>query len=236
MDRMLVVVFDTETKAYEGKRMLLLLENEGAIVVYAYTVIAKNADGKVSVTQSDDPGPLGTLVGTSVGSVIGLLGGPAGVAIGAAVGMLAGGTTDIQNARVGDDFIDDVVKKLTPNKFAVVAEIQEEWTTPLDTRMEAIGGTVFRRSLSEVTDTVDDEDLIAIKADFAQLKAEHAKARADRKGKLQDKISQLDSKIQVRLEKAKERRVAAQQQAKAKVEILKTKAANLKAKAAQTNI
>jgi len=236
MDRMLVVVFDTETKAYEGKRMLLLLENEGSIVVYAYTVIAKHADGKVSVTQSDDPGPLGTLVGTSVGSVIGLLGGPAGVAIGAAVGMLAGGTADIENARVGDDFIDDVVKKLTPNKFAVVAEIQEEWTTPLDTRMEAIGGTVFRRSLSEVTDTVDDEDLTAMKADFAQLKAEHAKARADRKAKLQEKINQLDSKIQARIEKAKERRVAAQQRAQAKVELLKTKAATLKAKAAQTNI
>jgi uncharacterized membrane protein len=236
MDRMLVVVFDTETKAYEGKRTLLLLENEGSIVIYAYTVIAKNADGNVTVTQSDDPGPLGTLVGTSLGSVIGLLGGPAGVAIGAAVGMLAGGTTDLENARVGDDFIDDVAKKLTPNKFAVVAEIQEEWTTPLDTRMEAIGGTVFRRSLSEVTDTVDDEDLTAMKADFAQLKAEHANARADRKAKLQEKINQLDSKIQARLEKAKERRVAAQQRARAKVEILKSKAAALKAKAAQTNI
>jgi uncharacterized membrane protein len=236
MDRMLVVVFDTESKAYEGKRMLLLLENEGDIVIYTYTVIAKNANGKVTVTQSDDPGPLGTLAGTSLGSVIGLLGGPAGVAIGAAVGMLAGGTADLENARVGDDFIDDVAKKLTPNKFAVAAEIQEEWTTPLDTRMEAIGGTVFRRALSEVKHTVDEEDITAMKADLAQMKAEHAKAHADRKAKLQEKISQLDSKIQAQLEKAKERRVAAQQRAQAKVEILKSKAANLKAKAAQTNI
>jgi hypothetical protein len=42
MDRMLVVVFDTETKAYEGKKTLLQLENEGSIVVYAYAVIAKD--------------------------------------------------------------------------------------------------------------------------------------------------------------------------------------------------
>ena len=236
MDRMLVVVFDTEAKAYEGKNVLQMLENEGSIVIYSYAVITKNAGGSTSVRYSDDPGPLGTLVGTSLGSVIGLLGGPAGVAIGAAVGMLAGGTTDIDNARVGDDFIDDVAKKLTPNKFAVAAEIQEEWTTPVDTRMEAIGGTVFRRALSEVTDVVDDEDLTAMKADFAQLKAEHAKARADRKAKLQEKINQLDSKIQARLEKAKERRAAAQQRAQAKVEFLNTKAATLKAKAAQTNI
>ena len=43
MDRMLVVVFDTEKKAYEGKKALLQLEDEGSIVVYAYAVVAKNA-------------------------------------------------------------------------------------------------------------------------------------------------------------------------------------------------
>ena len=62
--------------------------------------------------------------------------------------------------------------------------------------METIGGTVFRRALSDVEDTVDDEDIAAIKADLAQMKAEHAQARADRKAKLQEKINQLDSKLQ----------------------------------------
>jgi uncharacterized membrane protein len=233
MDRMLVVVFDTETKAYEGKKALQQLENEGSIVTYAYAVIGKNAQGDVKVKQGDDPGPLGTLVGTSLGSLIGVLGGPTGLAIGALAGMVAGSTADLDNARVGDDFIDDVAKKLTPTKFAVVAEIQEDWTTPVDSRMEAIGGTVFRRALSDVKDMVDDEDTAAMKADIAQMKAEHAKARADRKAKLQEKINQLDTKIQARLEKAKERRQAAEQRAKAKAEILKNKAAALKAKAAQ---
>ena len=83
MDRMLVVVFDTESKAYEGKRALIPLDNEGSISVYASAVIAKNADGATTVRQGDDQGPLGTLVGTSLGSLIGLLGGPVGLAIGA---------------------------------------------------------------------------------------------------------------------------------------------------------
>ena len=236
MDRMLVVVFDTENKAYEGKKALHQLENEGSIVVYADAVLAKNADGTATVKQSNDPGPLGTLVGTSLGSLIGLLGGPIGLAIGAAVGLVAGGTADLHNARVGEDFIDDVTKKLLPNNFAVAAEIQEDWTTPVDTRMEAIGGTVFRRALSDVEDTLEDEHIAAMKADVAQMKAELAKARADRKAKLQEKINQLESKIQARLEKAKERRQAAERQAKAKVEILKAKAASLKSKAAETQI
>src|SRR5208283_5384478 len=44
MDRMLVVVFDTEPKAYEGKKAQNQMENESSIVVYAYAVVGKNAD------------------------------------------------------------------------------------------------------------------------------------------------------------------------------------------------
>ena len=111
MDRMLVVIFETETKAYEGKKALLQLDNEGSIAIYAYAVVATNADGTAKVKQSDDPGPLGTLVGTSLGSLIGLLSGPVGLAIGAASGMMAGGIVDLHNARIGDDFITDVTNE-----------------------------------------------------------------------------------------------------------------------------
>jgi len=233
MDRMLVAVFDTESKAYEGKKALHQLDNEGSIVVYASAVVGRNADGTTTVRQSDDPGPVGTLIGTSLGALIGLLGGPVGAAIGAAAGLVGGSVVDLNNARIGEDFVDDVKQQLVPGKFAVVAEIQEDWTTAIDTRMEAIGGTVFRRALSEVRHTVNEEDVAAIKADQAQMKAEHAKAHAERKAKLQEKINQLDSKIQAHLEKSKQRRKASEAQEKAKVEVLKAKAAALKAKVAE---
>lgn len=235
MDRILVVVFNTESKVYEGQKALLELENEGSIVVYAHAVIAKNADGTTTVKQTHDPGPLGMVLGTSVGSVIGLLGGLPGVAIGAAAGFVAGSVADLNNVRVGGDFIDDVAKELGPGRFALIAEIQEDWTTPVDARMEEIGGFVFRRALSDMKRWVDDEDMAALKADFAQLKAEHAKAHADRKAKLQEQINQLEAKIQARLRKAKELRDTAEQQAKAKVELLKSKAATLKTRMAETH-
>ena len=231
MDRMLVVVFDNETKAYEGKKALLQLDREGSISVYAHAVVAKNADGTITVKQEDDPAGLGTLLGTSLGFLIGLLGGPVGVAIGTTAGFAVGGATDISKLSIGEDFIDDVSKVLLPNKVAVVAEIEEEWTTPVDIRMEPIGGIVFRRALSEVKHTIHDEHVAAMKADLAQMKAEHAKAHADRKAKLNEKINQLDSKIQAQLQKAKESREAAERQAQAKVQVLKAKAAAAKAKA-----
>ena len=235
MDRMLVVVVDTERKAYEGRKALHELEEEGSIVVYAYAVVARNADGSTTVKQSDDAGPVGTIAGTALGSLIGLLGGPAGVAVGAVVGLMAGFAGDVNDTRIAQDFLEDVRKELRPNKFAVVAEIKEDETQPVDTRMEAIGGTVFRKALKEVKHKVNDEEVAAMKAVMAQLKAEHAKARADRKAELHKKINQLESKIQARLEKNKQRRQAAEAQEKAKVEVLKAKAAALKAKAKETH-
>lgn len=231
MDRMLVVVFDNESKGYEGKKALLQLDGEGSITAYGYAVVAKSSDGTTKVKQGDDTGPLGSLTGTALGSLIGLLGGPAGVAIGATAGLAAGATVDLHNARISDDFVDDVTKVLLPNRVALIAEIEEDWTTPVDTRMEAIGGTVFRRAVSDVEDTVDDEDVAAIKADIAQMKAEHAQARTDRKAKLLEKINQLTSKLQAHLQKAKEQRQAAESEAQTKVDILKAKAKTAAAKA-----
>jgi len=230
MDRMLVIVFDNESKAYEGKKALLELDNEGSISVYGYSVLAKAADGTATIKHGDDVGPLGTLLGTSLGSLIGLLGGPAGVAVGAAAGMLGGATADLDNARIGSDFVDDVNKVLTPNRVALVAEVEEDWTTPVDDRMEALGGKVFRRALSEVTQTVNKEGVAAMKADLAQMKSEHAKARADRKAALQEKIHQLDSKIQAWEQKDKDRTEAVERQAKAKLQAIKNKATAPRAK------
>jgi uncharacterized membrane protein len=78
MDRMLVVIFPNGSKAYEGKRALQQLDGEGSISVYAYAVLTKNPDGTASVKQGDGVGPIGTLAGTSLGSLIGVLGGPVG--------------------------------------------------------------------------------------------------------------------------------------------------------------
>ncbi len=228
MDRMLVVVFDNEKTAYDGSRALQQLDADGSIAVYAAAVLVKNADGTTEVKQGNEAAPWGTLAGTAVGSLIGILGGPVGVAVGAVYGALVGAIPDLDNARVGSDFVDDVGKTLTPGKVALVAEIDEDWTTPVDTRMEALGGYIFRRSLADVVDTQDERDIASIKADIAQTKAEHADAKAERKVKLQSRINALNAKLQEKLEKAKARREAIQREGDTKVNALKTKAAQAK--------
>lgn len=225
MERMLVVVFDNEKKAYQGKSALAELEREGSVTVYAHAVVVKHADGTVTVKETDDAGPLGSLAGTAVGGLIGVLGGPVGLAIGATSGLALGSIYDVDTARVGWDFVDDVTKSLTPNKVALVAEIDEAWTTPVDARMEAIGGTVFRRALWAVQEQVSREEIAAMKADLSEFKSEISKAHAERKAKLQKKIEQLEAKIDAQQKKTIERREAFEARQKAKAAILKKNAA-----------
>ena len=187
MNRMLVVVFSEASKAFDGREALRSMDRDGSASVYALAVITRKADGTSFINGEGDSGPLGTLLGTSLGSLIGLLGGPPGVAIGAIAGSAVGMASDLDNARIGADFVDEVSRQLTPGKTALVAEIEEEWTTAIDQRMEKLGGVVYRRALSKARDSANSEDVTAMKADLAQMKAEHAQVHANWKAKLQEK-------------------------------------------------
>ncbi len=144
MEKMLAVVFDSESKAYQGSRALAQLDAEGSIAIHAESVIKKNGDGTVTVKQVDGDFPVRTVGATAIGSLIGLLGGPVGVGLGAAAGALAGSLGDLHVAGVDAEFLDQVTASLAPDKCAVLADISEEWVTPIDTKMELLGGTVFR--------------------------------------------------------------------------------------------
>jgi uncharacterized membrane protein len=228
---MLVVVFDNEKKAYNGSRALKELDLEGSISVYAEAVIEKNDDGTVVIKQISEEFPISTVSGTAIGALIGLLGGPIGLAVGAVGGTVVGSIWDMSRSGVNAEFLDDVSAKLTPGKWAIVSEISEEWVTPVDTRMEALGGTVFRIARRDVADEQDARDVAAIKADIAQLKAEQAKLLAEDKAKLQAKIDDLDKKLDAKAEQAAQRSEQREKEAKAKVKALDKRAAEVKGEA-----
>jgi uncharacterized membrane protein len=225
MERMLVVVFENEKKAYEGASALRQLEREGSLTVYAAAVVAKNADGATTPKKIDDLDPVGTLAGSSVGALIGLLGGPLGVAIGATSGFTLGALSDISEARVGDDFVEEVAKTLKPNTVAVIAEVEEDWVTPVDTRMEALGGVVVRRALWDVSEQMRKEHIAAMQADLAQLKAEVQTASAERKATLQARVDRLQASIDGQQKKAQAFFEAFQARRQAKREVFKKNAA-----------
>ena len=58
MHRVLVIVFDNEAKAEEGKTELLRLDGEGSISIYRYEVVVKKADGTVVIREAEGHGTL----------------------------------------------------------------------------------------------------------------------------------------------------------------------------------
>lgn len=140
MSTFAVVILPDERTAYEGLHALAELHEEGSVTAYSTAVVGRFLDGKLDVKEETAPGALGRGLGALVGALAGQFGGPSG----AAAGDLLGGWRDHLHAEVTDDFLESVARKLVPGRFAVVAEISEEWLTPLDERMEALGGTVVR--------------------------------------------------------------------------------------------
>ena len=224
MEKMLAVIFDNETKAYEGSHALKELDADGSITIHAEAVIAKNADGTVTVKQSENIFPVGTVSGTAIGSLIGLLGGPVGFGIGAMGGALVGVMRDLNVAGVDADFVDEAAAALSLGKCEVIAEISEEWVTPVDTRMEALGGTVFRTGKKNFEDEQRAKEVATLRVEIEQLKTEYAKASADRKAKLKASIDKLNAKLQARLDQAKQRSEQIRNETEAKVHALQKKA------------
>jgi hypothetical protein len=92
---------------------------------------------------------------------------------------------DLANLGIGEDFLYEVGGYLLPGRAAVVAEMWEEWTLPVDTRMEALGGIVFRRMRGEILDAQIERDVAALDAELAELEAESDQATEEAKARLQ---------------------------------------------------
>ena len=205
MTKFIVSVFADEKAAYEGSRALQSLDSEGSIVLYSSAVISKDSDGNVQMEDANDEGPIGTATGMLIGSLIGVLGGPAGMVFGAAAGSLTGWLTDLYNVGVDGQFLDDVSTQLAPGKFAVIAEVSEGWTAPLDTRMEQLGGSVLRRGRIDVEDQQIQRDCEATERDLAELEAEWDDAVGESKEKLKAKVDATRDKLQSLQKRATEK-------------------------------
>jgi len=221
MNKMLVAIFDTEVAAQAGLHALHKLHADGDITLYATGVMAKDAAGAVSVEKSMDSGPIGMATGLAVGSLIGLLGGPVGMAVGALTGTVAGAVRDYWAAGVDLDFIEEAAQQLQSGKVAVVAEIEEEWITPVDAALEAVGGRVFRRTRSDVAEAQYDHDIATFKSEIKELESEASHASGAAKTKLQAKLATTKKSLDDAVRRAQERVDTLRHEADAKAASLK---------------
>ncbi len=220
MNKILVAVFDPETAAFQGLSALKDLHRDGDITLYASAVVVKDRTGQISVKQAADDGPVGTAVGLLTGGLIGILGGPAGMAIGATLGGFTGFLFDLDQSGIGATFLDDVSKTLTAGKAAVLADVEESWTTPVDARLHERGGIVFRRLRAEVIEDQLARESAAFDADLKALQDDLKQGIAENKAAIQKDIERVKKQIEATQDQARTKLDQAKAETDAKIKAL----------------
>ncbi len=226
MDRILVAVFPSDARAYEGSRSLEDMDRQGTITVYATAVIAADEEsGVVTVKEAADPGPLGTSVALITGSLLGPLAGSVGIAVAAGAGTLGRVLYDLARIGIDEDFLTEVGDALRPGTAAVVAEVWEDRIGPVAARIAALGGTVFGRVRKEIVDGQIERDVAALHAELASLKAELASAPEEHWAHVEERIATARRKLRASQQRAKAVLDALTNESEAKVAYLEDRAA-----------
>ena len=147
------------------------------------------------------------------------------MAVGAVAGTLTGSLFDLARLGVSDDFLTEVYVNLIPNKWAAVAEVDETWVTPLDTRMDAIGGVVFRRGRGEFMDIQIEREIAADKAEIERLDTEYKEAVGEARTKLKVKVDAARKRYEERRELLVKRIDEMQHEGDAKIKLMQEQVA-----------
>jgi uncharacterized membrane protein len=160
MRNYVAVVFNDTAKAYQGLHELWQLDHAGDITVHGAGVVHRDSLGQFEVDTKETHPLLATAVGVGIGALLGALAGPAGAAIGAAKGAGVGAATGGMAGAIADagrsdsrhEAADETRFVLGNGQSAIIADVSEDWTTPIDTRMKSLGGTIYRRAKSDLED------------------------------------------------------------------------------------
>ena len=159
----IVATFDNRNQAYAAAKEIDKL-GDSVIHVQGGAIVEKDMLGNVTLLDSKELaapwGAIGGLTGgTLLGALVGTLAGPVGTMTGAQVGAAAaatggvlgvtmGATVDLADTGLKEDYIAAVSGRLLPGHAALVAEVDEYSTEPVDEAVWRNGGVIFRHPSS----------------------------------------------------------------------------------------
>ena len=135
---------DTDT-ALQGFRKVQQLDDDGRLKLRNATVVERRSDGTWQVVDDDEKSQFGGAVGGGlVGAVLGVLAGPLGILLGGATGLLAGEVIDVTEDQARESIHEEIIRRVAPGGTALVADVDEPTSHPLDEAMTNLGATVTR--------------------------------------------------------------------------------------------
>ncbi|MFN3649450.1 MAG: DUF1269 domain-containing protein [Armatimonadota bacterium] len=225
MEKVLLIVFDTESQARLGEQALRELDAEGSITVFASALVGKDEGGQVTLERVSDQSSSPLLASTLVGALAGLVMGPVGAAVGAAGGAMFGGMYELVKRGSRAELLAVAERQLQPGKAAVIAEVDEPQVLPVETRMAAAGGVVFRLPRTDVEDLLIERELEACRTEIAELRRERHEAEGEARTVLQSRLAAAEQKLADRVRDAQAAIEAAGRVAEAKARTLEERAA-----------
>jgi uncharacterized membrane protein len=205
MTNLVVVSFTNESQAIEASHKMIELESLGDISVYEKVIVKKEANGEVTVLQTNTTEGVRTLSGMAIGTLIGALAGPVGVLAGMATGTLVGTMFEAAYFDFSNDFGSKVVDQLQPGAVAIIAEIYEDGPAFLDNTLGPLNPTISRSDIDYVHDEFIDNQIEDIDEEIAAERASIKSAMESEKSKIQQKIARLKEKRHRRIVELKEK-------------------------------
>lgn len=205
MPNLIIASFKQEAAAIEGLKKLNELESIGDITIYETVLLKKNADGESVVLQSDTTEGASTLSGMAIGTLIGSLAGPVGAVAGMLTGTLTGSAVDTENYGFAEDFISTVAEQLPLDSVAIIAEVDEDDPTFIDSSLAPLGATLTRTDVDYEYDKYSDEEMEEFDEEIGAKRAKLKAAAADEKVKFQEKIALLKEKRKEKIAEFKEK-------------------------------
>jgi hypothetical protein len=111
----------------------------------------------------------------------------------------------ITSVGVSEEFVDEVARYLRPGKSTVIAEIEEDWVTPVDTIMTLLDGVVLRCARAEFTDTQLEREASIMRTEAELLRYELGRVEGTARLRLQAKADAALSKLETARATAKAR-------------------------------
>ncbi len=193
MQNILAVIFKEESQGYQAMTQLRQLPGSEKAAILQM-VLVKHQNGRLVALDEYDSGINTTddmILGGLVGSVIGVLGGPMGVLLMGSYGMLAGSLFDDEDALDGQVMIDTVAKKMVEGEVALIALVNEEDESYLDSQLSSFDAEVARFDAAVVADEVEQ----AQEMEKEMARQARAQMKKTKKEERKEKIDQKREKI-----------------------------------------
>jgi len=188
-ESVIAVSFPEEANAYEALARLKELGSKNDIGLRGAAVVVREQDGQVTVKeQYGDESYEDTAGGGLLGLVVGVLGGPLGVLIGGATGVLIGSLFDQDDDDHTRSVLGELSSSIRVGPPGLLADVAEPAPEAVDAVMAHLGGTVVRRSASDV-----EVELAA--AEDAQREAKQKASKELREARNKHRKDEVDAKL-----------------------------------------